>query len=235
MNINILRVPTALLGATTLASMVAVAPASAQEVNRDVRPAHHSVAHHPAADHYGARRSGHVVRGEAGPRYAYGHRRDAGNAAGALIGGALAAGVATAAGAYDCAYGYPSAAYPGALCPAYGYYGDPGYAYGYGYPDDYDYDYGYGGPVVGYGYGHGYRHGFAHGDLWNHGTVGTGAVASFGGQHTGSFGGMGAGHFNGGAFHGGFAGGGAHFGGGGFGGGGHFGGGGGHFGGGHIP
>ena len=48
----------------------------------------------------------------------------------------------------NCAYGYPSATYPGEYCPPYGYYG-AGY-YGYGYPG-YDYAYGYGWPWFGVG------------------------------------------------------------------------------------
>ena len=52
----------------------------------------------------------------------------------------------------NCAYGYPTAAYPGAYCPPYGYYG-AGYAAapGYAYAPDYTYGsfgYGYGNPGI---------------------------------------------------------------------------------------
>ncbi len=156
MKSNILRLPAALLGCTALASLVAAGPASAQEVRHNVRTEHHYAhrytPHNYEARHYAARHH-IVVRREVRPRYAYGYGpgaaagnvvAGAGQAATDIVGGAgaLAAGlVGGVLGGYDCAYSYPSAAYPGAYCPAYGYYGTgwydygyPGYAYGYGYP-----------------------------------------------------------------------------------------------------
>lgn len=75
---------------------------------------------------------------------------------------------------YNCAYGYPSAAYPGEYCPPYGYYGANyygsgypyAYDYGYGYPDyALGYGFGYGAPFfgVGYGYGYPYASGYGYG------------------------------------------------------------------------
>jgi len=73
-----------------------------------------------------------------------------GLAAGALIGGAIAA----SSYGYGYGYGYPY----------YGYgYGYPAYGYGYGYAPAYGYaTYGYGYPAYGYGTGYygGYRYGY---------------------------------------------------------------------------
>ena len=67
-----------------------------------------------------------------------------GLAAGALIGGAIAAS------SYGYGYGYPY----------YGYgYGYPAYGYGYGYAPAYA-TYGYGYPAYSYGYGTGYYGGY---------------------------------------------------------------------------
>ncbi len=122
---KIVRLPALAVGAAALA-LSAASPAWAWYSTHHARHwgyrTHHVVIHRPAYRY---------------SRYAWGPAVAAGDivgGAGALAGG-IASGLlgATAlVGPYNCAYGYPSAAYPGAYCPPYGYYTyAPVYTYGY--------------------------------------------------------------------------------------------------------
>ena len=125
MKLSALCVSSVLVGATALASVAAIAPASAKYVNRNVHTQRHYAAHGITAHHHVGRRyvthryATHRYVGRRAYRYGYGY--GPGAVAGAVVGGRLAP-----ASQRQAAMTAPTAIRAPLIrcdCPSYGYYG----------------------------------------------------------------------------------------------------------------